>query len=549
MPESPLKEPETASLGVPTSVLAPFAHPLFRMLWFTGLAANLSLWMNDVAAAWLMTTLTTSPALVALVQTASTAPVFLLGLPSGALADIVDRRKYFLVTQLWVACVASVLCVVVYAGWMTPGLLLAMTFANGIGLAMRWPVFSALIPEVVPRRQLSSALVLNGVSNNASRIAGPLLAGVLIASLGSASVFLLNALLALGTAVVIARWRRTPTPQPLGRERLLSAMRVGVQFVAQSGHLRGVLVRIFIFICYSSALIALLPLVARGLPGGNARTFTLLLASMGAGAIMAALNMERLRRRWPRDGLVIRGTALQSTAMLAVAYAPNTMLAATAMAVGGMAWITTTNSLSVSAQFALPDWVRARGMSMFQIALMGASAAGAALWGQVASHYTIGTSLVVAAITGMLAMLAANRWLADNQTEEDLTPSDRFHAPVVEQPPDTGRVVLTIEYRIDPARADEFKALMQASRRSRLRHGALSWELLHDIHEPNVYVEQIVDESWTEHLRRFDRITTADALLRDRKHALHIGSEPPVVKRRVIESVLGVEPSQSSDGL
>jgi len=254
-----------------------------------------------------------------------------------------------------------------------------------------------------------------------------------------------------------------------------------------------------------------------------------------------------LRRRWPRDGLVIRGTALQSAAMLAVAYAPNALLAASAMVVVGMAWITTTNSLSVSAQFALPDWVRARGMSMFQIALMGASAAGAALWGQVASHYTIGTSLVVAAITGMLAMLAANRWMAHNQTEEDLTPSDRFHAPVVEQPPDTGRVVLTIEYRIDPARADEFKALMQASRRSRLRHGALSWELLHDIHEPDIYVEQIVDESWTEHLRRFDRITTADALLRDRKHALHIGSEPPVVKRRVVESVQGLDAPQASE--
>ncbi len=492
MPATPPEEPEALSQAASSSVLAPFGSAVFRMLWFTWLAANISMWMNDVAAAWLMTSLTPSPALVALVQTASTLPVFLLGLPSGALADILDRKKFFLVTQLWVAVVASILCGMVIAGWMSPPLLLAMTFANGIGLTLRWPVFSAIIPEVVPRNQLPAALVLNGVSANASRIVGPLVAGALIASLGSASVFMLNAAMALGTSIVIVRWRRPPTPQPLGRERLVSAMRVGMQFVAQSGHLQGVLARIFIFFFHSTALIALLPLVARGLPGGDARTFTLLLASMGSGAIVAALNMERLRRMWSRDGLVMRGSALQSLAMLAVALAPNAMVASIAMMVAGMAWITTANALSVSAQLALPDWVRARGMSMYQMAIMGASASGAAIWGQVASHYEIRGSLIVAATTGLIAMLLVNRWMAENQTEEDLTPTRQFKMPVVEQEPGTGRVVLTIEYRIDPSRADEFKALMQISRRNRLRHGALSWDLLHDIHDPGVYVEQIV---------------------------------------------------------
>ncbi len=516
MPETPPEEPETVRQAASSSVLAPFASPVFRMLWFTWLAANVSMWMNDVAAAWLMTSLTTSPALVALVQTAATLPVFLLGLPSGALADILDRKKFFLITQLWVAVVASLLCGMVIAGW-------------------------AIIPEVVPRHQLPAALVLNGVSSNASRIIGPLVAGALIASLGSASVFMLNAAMAVGTSVVIVRWRRPPTPQPLGREKLVSAMRVGMQFVGQSAHLQGVLVRIFIFFFHSTALIALLPLVARGLPGGDARTFTLLLASMGSGAIVAALIMERLRRTWSRDGLVIRGAALQSFAMLVVAFAPNAIAASIAMMVAGMAWLTTANSLSVSAQFALPDWVRARGMSIYQMAIMGASASGAAIWGQVASHYEIRGSLVAAAVTGLITMLLVNRWMADNQTEEDLTPSSQFKAPVVTLPPGAGRVVLTIEYRIDPARADEFKALMQVSRRNRLRHGALSWDLLHDIHDPGLYIEQIVDESWTEHLRRFDRVTTADATLRDRKHALHIGTEPPVVNRRIVESVQGIE--------
>jgi MFS family permease len=255
--------------------------------------------------------------------------------------------------------------------------------------------------------------------------------------------------------------------------------------------------------------------------------------------------MQRVRRYWSRDGLVFRGAALQSLAIGAVAFAPNTTVASLAMVVAGMAWITTANTLSVSAQFALPDWVRARGMSMYQMAIMGASAAGAAIWGQFASLYTIRGSLVAAAITGVITMLLANRWMAGSQTEEDLTPSRQFKVPQPEQPPGAGRVVLTIEYRIDPARADAFKDVMRESRRSRLRHGALSWDLLRDIHDPGLFIELIVDESWTEHLRRFDRVTTADAALRDRKHAFHIGQEPPVVTRRVIESVHGADTARA----
>ena len=534
----PNDSPATDTDAASSSALAPLSLPVFRMLWFTWLAANISMWMNDVAAAWLMTSLTTSPILVALVQTASTLPVFLLGLPSGALADILDRKRFFLLTQLWVAVVALILCATVVAGWMSPPLLLAMTFANGIGLALRWPVFSAIVPELVPRHQLPAALALNGVSMNASRIIGPLVAGALIASLGSAYVFMLNALLAIGAALVISRWKRTPTPHPLGREKLLSAMRVGMQFMAQSTHLQGVLARVCLFFFHSTALIALLPLVARELPGGDARTFTLMLASMGVGAIVAALNMQRLRKLWSRDGLVFRGAALQSVAMVVVAFAPHVAVASAAMAVAGMAWITTANSLSVSAQFGLPDWVRARGMSMYQMAIMGASASGAAIWGQVATHYTITASLVAAAITGVITMLLANRWMADSQTAEDLTPSSLFKLPVVKEPPGPGRVVLTIEYRIDPERADEFRSLMRVSRRSRLRHGALSWALLRDINDPGLFVEQIIDESWTEHLRRFDRVTTADVALRDRKQAFHIGGARPVVRRRIIESTV-----------
>ena len=345
-----------------------------------------------------------------------------------------------------------------------------------------------------------------------------------------------------GTAVlaawVISRWQRTPTAQPLGREKFLSAMRVGLQYVGQSPHLQGVLVRVSIFFFYSTASVAMLPLVARGLDGGGAGTYTLLLASMGAGAISAALFLPRLRQRWSRDGLVARGAGLYSLGMATVALAPWPALASLAMFISGMAWITTANSLSVSAQMGLPDWVRARGMSFYQMAIMGASAIGAAVWGQVATFTSVPASLLVAAVSGLLSALLADRLLVDGGVEEDQTPSSQFRMPVAEAPPASGHVVTSIEYRIDPARADEFRALMRVSRRSRLRHGALSWELLRDISDPGRFFEQVVDQSWADHLRRFDRVTAADAALRDRKLAFHIGVAAPLVTRRVVESTI-----------
>jgi quinol monooxygenase YgiN len=362
-------------------------------------------------------------------------------------------------------------------------------------------------------------------------------AGALIASAGTAWVFVLNAALSVVSGFVIMRWRRDHVPSPLGRERLLSAMRVGLQFVRQSTRLRAVLLRVALFFLHSTALLALLPLVARGLHGGDAGSFTLLLAAMGAGAIVAAMYLPRLRQMMTRDTLVLRATVLQSACTAVMAFAPNVYVAVPAMLLSGMAWITCANSLSVSAQLSLPDWVRARGMSTYQMAIMGASAGGAALWGQVATLTSVSTSLQVAALSGSISMLLAQRWVRDLSIEEDLSPSREFKAPVANAPPGVGNMVVTIEYLIDPARADDFRALMQESRRSRLRQGALQWELLRDVNQPGRFIEQIVDESWIEHLRRFDRVTASDVALRERKLAFHFADHPPLVTRCVVEGL------------
>ena len=534
-------EPSTEAPPLPArqSPWSPLAQPVFRMLWGVWFASNICMWMNDVASAWMMTTLTASPVMVALVQSASSLPVFLLGLPSGALADIIDRRRYLIFTQFWVASVGTLLCIVTLLGAMTAPLLLALTFANGIGLAMRWPAFSALIPELIARPQLPAALALNAISMNMSRIVGPIVAGALIASLGSAYVFALNAAISIVSAIFILRWKSEPKVNALPGERFIGAMRVGVQYVRQSRRMHAILLRIFSFFFQAAALTALLPLLARALPGGDAATFTLLLAAMGAGAVLVALNMGRVRQWASGDALIRNGALLQAAATAAMAFAPNVWVALPLMFASGIATICVANALSVSAQLALPNWVRARGMSIDQMSLMGGGAIGAGIWGQLAALTSLRESLLVAAVGGAVLMTLIRRaHELDTAVEEDLTPSALLRPPALPAiDPGAGPVLTTIEYRIDPARAEEFRAVMQQSRRSRLRQGALSWELFRDAAEPGRYVEYIVDESWVEHLRRFDRISSDDLAWRERRLALHVGDAPPLVTRCIAESV------------
>jgi MFS family permease len=517
------------------AALTPFENTVFRGLWFASLAANLTMWMNDVAAAWLMTSLTRDPVMVALVSTASTLPVFLLGLPSGALADILDRRRYFAATQLWVLVVALVLAAVSLAGRLTPPLLLLLTFVNGVGLAMRWPVFAAIVPQVVPREQLAPALALNGIAMNLSRVVGPVLAGALLAGFGTATVFVCNVVLAGIAVVLILRWRSEPQASTLPGERFVGAMRVGITFAMQSPRLRVILLRTFVFFVQTTALLALLPLLARGLHGGGAGTFTLMLSCMGGGAIVAALQFPRWRERFTRDAFVVIGTLVQAALSSLIVLVPELWIALPAMVVIGMAWLSVANSFTISAQLAMPDWVRARGMSIYQMALMGGAAAGSMLWGQVASFASVDVAIWAAAAFGTLALPLTRRLKVGAGAEPDYRPASLQPPPTPAIPiaADEGPVMVTIEYQIDLQRAAEFADVMQRTRRARLRQGALSWGLFRDVSTPGRYIEYFVDEDWIEHQRRMARFTAFDAELRAQRIALHRGAGPPLVRRYV----------------
>jgi MFS family permease len=517
------------------AALAPLKLPVFRGLWFAWLAANLTMWMNDVAAAWLMTQLTTSPVMVALVQTASTLPVFLLGLPSGALADIVDRRRWFAATQLWVSVNALVLAALSLSGQLTAGWLLVLTFSNGVGLALRWPVFAAIVPQTVDKPMLPQALALNGIAMNLSRVIGPVLAGALLAAISPAAVFVLNTLLAGVAFVLILRWKSAPRISTLPGERFVGAMRAGLNFALQSPRLKVVLLRIFLFFLQSTGLVALLPLVAQRLHGGGAATFTVMLSCLGLGAIVAALLFPRWRQRFDRDRFVLIGTLVHAGMSTLIVTVPELWVALPAMVVLGMAWISVANSLVVAAQMAMPDWVRARGMSIYQMALMGGAAAGSLLWGQAASWLGVTGAVLAAAAFGLLVIAATRKLSVEGGADLDFSPMPPRNAPepATEVGPDEGPVMVTLTYQIDPARAAEFAEVMQRTRRARLRQGALSWGLFRDVAVPGRYVEYFVDENWLEHQRRLERFTAFDAGLREQRLAFHLGPEPPELRRYV----------------
>jgi MFS family permease len=520
--------------------LAPLKGPVFRGLWLAWLAANMTMWMNDVAAAWLMTQLTPSAAMVALVQTASTLPMFLLGLPSGALADILDRRRYFAATQLWVSINALVLAGLSLSGALTAPLLLALTFVNGVGLALRWPVFAAIVPQVVPKAQLPEAMALNGIAMNLSRVIGPVLAGALLAATGPAAVFVLNALLAAVAFVLILRWKAEPGKRSaLPGERFVGAMRVGLGYALQSYRLQALLLRVALFFIQSTAIVALLPLLAQRMHGGGPATFTVMMACLGAGAVVAALFFPRWRDRFSRDDFVRYGTWAHAAFSSLIVLVPSLWLALPAMFFAGMAWISVANSLTISAQQAMPDWVRARGMAIYQMALMGGAAAGAFIWGQVATYSSERWAVWAAALFGVASLLLTRKVKVEPPSELDFTPAPIRSAPDPSEDiaPEAGPVMVTVEYFIDPADADAFRDVMERTRRARLRQGALSWGLFRDTATPGRFVEYFVDENWLEHQRRLERFSAFDAGLREKRLAFHRGEEPPKLRRYIAESL------------
>jgi len=506
----------------PVSAWDPLRRPVFRSLWTAALVSNIGSWMQTMGAGWLMTELTHSPVKVALVQAAQSLPMFLLALPAGALADIVDRRRQLIVSQVWMLSFAALLAVTTFAGLTTPWWLLLMTFLIGCGAATMTPAWSASVQEWVPRVELQPAIALIALSINLSRALGPALAGVIVVLSGTATVFLLNALSFLAVILALLRWKRLPTVVGMPAERLFGALRSGFRYARHAPLLQRVLLRAVVFFPFGSVVWALLPIiVARELHGG-ASLYGVLLGCIGTGAVAGALLMPRIHARIARDRLVAYATFAYALTCGLLAAVPVVWVAALALLLGGASWVAILASLQVAAQTALPPWVRARGLAMYWVVLMGGMAAGSVGWGDVADRFGIPWALAGAAVGLALGVLASLRLRIGGHDTVDLTPSDHWPMPTpAGQPePEAGPVLVTVEYRIPPENVARFLKALRSLRRVRLRDGAVFWQVFRDMEQSERFVEHFVTETWAEHLRQHGRVTVEDRGVQERILAL-----------------------------
>ena len=519
-----------------TSAWSPLRHRLFRWLWIATVASNVGTWLQNVGASWMMTSLTTSATLVALVQAATSLPSFLLALPAGALADVLDRRRRLLVTQGWMTVAAAGLGVLTLAGWITPWWLLGFTFLLGLGAAANNPAWQAIIPELVPRPELPGAIALGSIGFNIARAAGPALGGLIVAIAGPGWTFILNAVSFLGVMAVLYSWRRPAEETVLPGERVLGAMRTGVRYVRHSPDVLAPIARGSAFILCASSLWALLPVVARGL-GHGAAGYGLLLAALGVGAVAGAMVLPRLKRYASVDFVVAAATLVFAAATLALALVHDFPLLLAMMLLAGGAWLSLLSSLNVSVQTAVPSWVRARALSVYMLIFFGGLAAGSALWGGLAERLGIAPALCLSAAGQALGLLATHRLHLHSGEGLNLAPSRQMPAPIVayDLEPDRGPVLVTVDYQVPPDEAAEFARAMRDVRRIRLRDGAMEWGLFADAALPGRYTEVFLVKSWLEHLRQHERATVADRDLVESARRYHVGGDRPAVRHLISE--------------
>ncbi|WP_318373450.1 MFS transporter [Enterobacter sp.] len=526
MPKADLP-PVTAAV----SPWQPLRQRVFRMLWIATVVSNVGSWMNDVGINWTMLTLSADPLSVAMVQAASSLPMFLFALPSGVMADIVDRRKYLLFSQIWVFIAAAGLTFMSWADMVTPGVLLIAAFLLSTGAAMSSPPFQAIVPDLVKKEELGSAIALNSLGINISRAIGPALGGLVLSFAGPWMVFLLNALSVLGVFWVLYVWKAQPNVQRLPPEHFFPAVRAGVRYVHAAPVLRNVLVRTVAFFVFGSAGWALLPLVARRELGLGPGGYGIMLGCIGVGAVCGALLLPRMRKRFNPDQLMVLASVIFAVTMLALAFVRHFWLLNAFEFFTGFAWIAVLSTLNLGAQRSAAKWVKARALAVYLTVFFGSMTAGSALWGQLASQFSIPFSLCVATAGMLLASATVLRWRLDQDPDLNLDLSAiNEAAPELEIRHDRGPVMVSYHYLVSPQSAHDFVVCMQDMRRVRRRGGALNWAIYEDILQPGIFVETFVVGSWMEHLRQRERYTMNDKKIQNRVLGFHQGSDLPEVR-------------------
>lgn len=523
--ESPSEESEKP-------VKSPLSIPLFRMLWIATLVSNVGTWMQEVANSWLMTTLAPDPLMVSLVQAANALPMFLLGLPAGALADVIDRRRWLLGTQSWMMLAAAVMAGLTLTGQMTPWLLLICSFYLSVGAALNSPGWHSVTPEIVPKEQLSSAVTLNGLVINCARAIGPALGGVIVVQMGPGAAFTLNAISYLAVVFVIWRWRREGRIENLPSERFFSAMRVGLQHVRHSPLMRLVVIRASVLVFCTSVVWALLPLVCKLEYNYGPRGYGLMLVANGLGAIMGAtLLLPRLRKRFDANQIVSYAWLAYIPSIVVLSQATHPVVPFFALLYGGVCNICILSSFHLAAQSVAPDWIRGRAMSVYLLSFSGAASFGSLFWGAIARGTGLRNTLLIGAALLFVGMVTA--WLAPLKTGEEFDhepaafwPDPDLKLPV---PLKHGPIMVVVKYNIAPEDSKKFIEAMEKIRRIRLRNGVIQWGLYVDLEGPSSYQEVYLEENWAAHLRAHDRVSTYEMEVSQLAYQFHQGEILPEV--------------------
>jgi MFS family permease len=528
----------------------PLENPIFRALWIAVLFSNIGNWMETVGAQWLLVSQPNNSILVALVQTADTLPVVLIALPAGVLADVFDRRLLLIATQLFLAVVSVTLAALAAIGQLTPGVLLALTFLGGAGSGVTAPAWQAMIPDLVPRAQIRAAAILGSVSVNVGRVVGPAVAGLLIAGIGVAPVFALNAASFLFFAAVLLWAHVSRQVAPSRRERFLPALRAGGGYVRWSPFVRRVLIRAALFLLPATAVWALLPLVATETLHLDAAGYGLLLGALGLGAIGGVLVLGTLHARFSDDGLLALAGLAYAATMAVLVLVPLVSVAFAVLIVAGMSWLIVLSTINATLQTFLPGWVRARGLAFYLIVLFGSQALGAAIWGVVAGQVGVTATFVAAGIAMVAATLFGRRWRLPDVSGLDRSPTLYWPEVTLAFEPDAeaGPVLVTAAYTVPATSSEAFVRVMSDLERSRRRTGASDWQLYRDGADPQRFLEVFEVPSWDTHLRQHGgRLTGADAAIEGRADALASG--PSIVHHYFPADDVPVDRSREDEGI
>ncbi len=509
-------DPETPSSA--QSRFGMFGNSAFMVILVATSLSSVGLTMYDTASAWLMTSLNPSPRMVSAVQVATTLPFFLLTLPAGALTDVVDPRRLLIVAQSVIVAISIAFAAVVSAKLASPPSLLGTSFLLGVGGALTAPAWLLITPFLVPRSELDFAIAIDSASYNVARAIGPAIAGFAIAKLSIAVPFWCCC---VGNLVLLAAliWWRAPrrAQETLPAERLISAMTAGVRYVRYSREMDATLIRAAAFFPFASAYLALLPLVARSEMGNSAEVYGELMAAIGLGSIASSLALKWLTTRLSADGQAAFGTLGTIVALFLLAAAREPVAALAASFIAGASSIIALTAFFVSAQVALPEWVRGRGLAIFLTVYFGALTLGSAVWGEVASVKGVPFALSAAAAGALIGMALTWRWKLQTGTPLNLSPSMRWRAPsfLNRVPDDQGPILAIAEYRIDPKDSAAFLAAMRDIGLERRRDGAYAWHIFEDPDEAGIMTETYLVHSALELRYRQTRVTMADQMMED----------------------------------